>query len=729
MPTATALVAQCAALCASLNCQSYAQMVAGPVPIGFGCCNQIQGTVQFNFSIWNFNPAHVDYGLVPSIVAAGQQAQFRYVANNNRVLLGMLVQQTRWGTASCASERFVAIDDTCQSTAFSSTPYGSDPTFVSSSPLYVPGLNASNFYLPSEISPYNIPYGFFPDKPGGTTFSVFFDINLSQQRVAAVLQYLQAGFYIDGSTHTLTASMVLYNQVEHLFSSFQVVFTFMDAGELLASSRVDIVDAEPYLTNQDFVRAALELCFVLMWAYNVVDVCVDSVLAARAGRLRAYLSRWSIDILNIAFNGVEILFWLILAFRHELQLDIPARIPALISFVSPSRFLQLDHVGIAKVEDTITMVQNLNLLNVLYDMTHGVNLLLFIARILKLSHFQPRLGVITRTLLQAVKDLSHFMFVFAFMYSVCSCLAYLVFGGLITQFSSIGHSFQITWNMVLFQDSNYMDNFYFLQTPMNYPGMIYYWVFSLIMTIMLVQFVTAIIVDSFAALKAASARISTVPEELRTLSEAFFSKGAAEMLEPVPEKEALVLLSRLARDAKQGSAPGRPDAPLQRRATTRELQRALQELEEEEAERAEVASSGELPQGVVRHLVLPVTLENGAEVLVSEEEAVAAVEGQMLKVGTSMPGTTSSPEMQQERIRLLVRQCLEVSGVPRYVNAEGEEVKVGVDGQVLDPTLKITGMSQAMLVRVETLESSIETRFQQLHDTVSLVKSGHPVRQ
>lgn len=184
-PAGSAITAACGAVCASLPCLEFGMAIAGPVPPGTGCCNQISGQQPFNFSVWSFRPPHVDYGLIPTQLIAANNPQFRYLANNNRVLLGLLMQQTRWAQGSCSSTRFRDIDDVCQSDRWSTDPYGVDPSFVVSSSLFQPGANMSAYYAPGEISPFGIPYGFFPDSPGGATFSVFFDINMRQDAAQA----------------------------------------------------------------------------------------------------------------------------------------------------------------------------------------------------------------------------------------------------------------------------------------------------------------------------------------------------------------------------------------------------------------------------------------------------------------------------------------------------------------------------------------------------------------
>lgn len=200
--TPSAYASTCAAICASQNCLELAMSVAGPVAPGLGCCNQVSGQVSFPVPVWQFNPAGVDYGLVPSPVISDDNAQFRYLANHNRILLGVLLQQTRWAVGACPSSRFADISDVCQLPTWSADPYGVDPAFVVASPIFQPGLNIPDWYSPAEVSQFGIPYGFFPDAPGKPIFSVFFDINHRQAAAANLLQYLQDGYYIDGQART-----------------------------------------------------------------------------------------------------------------------------------------------------------------------------------------------------------------------------------------------------------------------------------------------------------------------------------------------------------------------------------------------------------------------------------------------------------------------------------------------------------------------------------------------
>ena len=66
-----------------------------------------------------------------------------------------------------------------------------------------------------------------------------------------------------------------------------------------------------------------------------------------------------------------------------------------------------------------------------YFALNGINILLLIARILKLMDFQPRLGVVTRSLWLAGPDLIHFFIVASMVFIGYSMMAHLIFGNVI----------------------------------------------------------------------------------------------------------------------------------------------------------------------------------------------------------------------------------------------------------------------------------------------------------
>lgn len=130
--------------------------------------------------------------------------------------------------------------------------------------------------------------------------------------------------------------------------------------------------------------------------------------------------------------------------------DVPARVEVYSSLSQTIRPLQLlngSDDGLMHVESLVRDLQYINTLNALYDMMHGLNLIVFVSRLLTLSNFQPRLGVVTITIVRCSKDLLHYLVVLGLIFGVSSVIVHLVFGAVATPFSEIGHSFQVVFNM------------------------------------------------------------------------------------------------------------------------------------------------------------------------------------------------------------------------------------------------------------------------------------------
>lgn len=134
-------------------------------------------------------------------------------------------------------------------------------------------------------------------------------------------------------------------------------------------------------------------------------------------------------------------------------------------------------------------------------------------RLVKLSHFQPRLGIVSRTLAAAAGDMGHFMVVLLVVFFGCSwcaacpsatgllpplwrvghvltlgllpsrrSLTYLVFGPVSESFNTLTQACQTNFNILMMQDSNLGYVFFNLPDPWVYPGVLYYWVYALFMS-------------------------------------------------------------------------------------------------------------------------------------------------------------------------------------------------------------------------------------------------------
>lgn len=151
------------------------------------------------FGLWEHHPSGADYGLIPR---GADGAKPRFVALNNRVVAGLLIEQRRRVRAPCsAQDRFRGLVTQCFAGGDpSSEPFGVDPAFVSSSSLFDPTLRIADFYSDAEIGPRGLPFGFFPSAPEADgVFPVFIDVNADEARARAILQMLVDGFFVDGA--------------------------------------------------------------------------------------------------------------------------------------------------------------------------------------------------------------------------------------------------------------------------------------------------------------------------------------------------------------------------------------------------------------------------------------------------------------------------------------------------------------------------------------------------
>ena len=96
-------------------------------------------------------------------------------------------------------------------------------------------------------------------------------------------------------------------------------------------------------------------------------------------------------------------------------------------------FLRLNDNGVYLLQLQAAFANLQYLVNKLawYYALNGINILLLIGRVLKRMDFQPRLGVVTRSLALAGPDLIHFCLVCGMVFVGYAMMAHLIFGNTI----------------------------------------------------------------------------------------------------------------------------------------------------------------------------------------------------------------------------------------------------------------------------------------------------------
>ncbi len=84
-----------------------------------------------------------------------------------------------------------------------------------------------------------------------------------------------------------------------------------------------------------------------------------------------------------------------------------------------------------------------------YFALSGINILILIARLLRLMDFQPRLGIVTRSLWLAGPDLIHFAIVAGMVFVGYAMMGHLIFGNSLQQFETFGVSVNTCFEILL----------------------------------------------------------------------------------------------------------------------------------------------------------------------------------------------------------------------------------------------------------------------------------------
>lgn len=151
-----------------------------------------------------------------------------------------------------------------------------------------------------------------------------------------------------------------------------------------------------------------------------------------------------------------------------------------------------------------------------YYALNGFIALLLIIVMLKKMDFQPRLGVVTRSLALAGSDLLHFSVVSGLVFFGYAIMAHLIFGSSILAFSSLSRSIHTCFEILL-GDISINTQLKELSGLQSFTGVLFFWSFEIVVYLVLLNFLLAIIVDAFSVVKETTSETTGMPEEIFTM--------------------------------------------------------------------------------------------------------------------------------------------------------------------------------------------------------------------
>mmetsp|Transcript_27128 Transcript_27128/g.48350 ORF Transcript_27128/g.48350 Transcript_27128/m.48350 type:complete len:1606 (-) Transcript_27128:382-5199(-) len=469
-------------------------------------------------------------------------ARERSIGLTNRVIAGMLLHTTRTEPVNCSATRFEDIDNTC-SGPIDVRQYGVDPVFKLGADMYNSDLDnelsVTDYYNCSELNieptfaipdpvnpgaftnyaPYcaelfnerNIPWGFhhFPLDYFESGFPVWFDINLSEDEAQRFYKYVEEGLFLDGNTRNIKVQVVTYNSELRVFSSTMITFKYSDGGSIDVTHKLHTVRVELYADQNDIVRLVLEILLTLATLFSLLSEMWEMIKVWRkTGSPKGYFqSMWNwIDIVSIALLWCTMCMWWIFVLTKANQFDIELRYDVYDSLRTPANMLKLAGeegqagAGFTAVQAAFGELQAIVDSLAWYYAINGINILFLIARVLKLMDFQPRLGVVTRSLALAGPDLAHFVLVCGMVFVGYAMMAHLIFGNNIQAFSSFGSSVDTCFEILL-GEIGVNAELRSLTGLQGLAGTLFFWSFELLVFMVLLNFLLAIIVDAFSEVK------------------------------------------------------------------------------------------------------------------------------------------------------------------------------------------------------------------------------------
>ncbi|CAI7854826.1 unnamed protein product [Closterium sp. NIES-54] len=482
------------------------------------CClsTAVGANLNFPFTLQRYGPNYTESNF--AFAAERGFAANRFVSHRNRLLIGLVLQQDRWGTQQCNGSGLLHLEGWC-SNGTSREPFGVNPHFLPTSAIYDSAASANMTQLDnSTLNPQNLPYGFIYPVDSLTAYPLVFDINLDYEAAMRRLHYLVDGSYIDNGTRTVDVSFITFNGESLTFVLTTVNCKVTTGGSMAVTMKSQPAAMAMYDASADNIaRLVLEMVYLVGLLWNVCGELQEMAdRAAKDGSVLSYFGLvWNwVDMLSLTLQVAAVVIWVVL-WRYVESFDMQPRYDIYHSLLEMPRYWAVPNLPTGFISATQALADLRNIINLrsVYFSLQGINLFFMMIRLLKVMDFQPYLGVITRSLALATPSLMHF-FLLSFTVFFCfSMYAYLVFGGALEMFSTVLES-MFSCFLLLLNDNG---SAYFFQRMESWDliaAMLFFFMFIVFMVFILLNFLIAIIVDAFMSVKDSNIVATSITADL-----------------------------------------------------------------------------------------------------------------------------------------------------------------------------------------------------------------------
>lgn len=354
----------------------------------------------------------------------------------------------------------------------------------------------------------------------GTLFSVSLPSMRGADVAYRTVQRLRDHNWLDLNTIWFGIRMFVLNPDLGVFSSVVANIYFAPSGELVPEVKASTFLASPFPSVQS---AVVSILWALLWLH-LLATCVISLVKAcpgpnRLGQLYAYF----MDVFNIiewgsCLGGIVVIFlWVFYRLKlgdlRQQALELTMSEQALVNAPggasgSANAAFHSETVAFAVTSSEFDDFAEF------YRVYMGWYTIGIIMRFFRAFMAQPRLAVVTHTLIASCPSLVHYLIVFFIMVASFSASAAILFGHRLVEFSSIGFSLQTTAQITLgnFDLEELMDD-----SPVT--ASLWFLVFNVVTTLIMINMFLAIVLDTYSSAKQEAAFVDSIWDQTKVFFE------------------------------------------------------------------------------------------------------------------------------------------------------------------------------------------------------------------
>lgn len=324
---------------------------------------------------------------------------------------------------------------------------------------------------------------------------------------------LAPGPWLDEYTRRVEVSTVAYNQNFGLVSLVSVNFFINKAGHVHKLLDVQSARIDPYVGYllSVFIMVSCDILWLiglLKLLLNEVQDIVNTITGSQQTWWKAllfeYLAFWNIvDWLSLACA------WAVLGTYIRAGMEVAATSSQLENVLQPDVQNQTREELSARSDLVFQATESLVSAEADFRITLLFFPMLVMLRLFKSFHAQPRLAIVTKTIITASQDLLHFFIVLLSVYTCMAVFGYLLFGQDVEDFS--------TWDRVcitcfraLLGEWDWEE----METVGRVLAAIWLWCFVVLVVLLLLNMVLAILMDAYQVVKSKASVMVTVPQQI-----------------------------------------------------------------------------------------------------------------------------------------------------------------------------------------------------------------------